>query len=98
MQKEEVLLFKFNPWLFLLPKTFKLLGFLIFWHLVYPSEKSIVSMETKITKHEKERSINDKNNSEKGIVYMETKITKHEKERSNNDKNNSEKRLFPYSI
>ena len=55
-------------------------------------------METKITKHEKERSINDKNNSEKGIVYMETKITKHEKERSNNDKNNSEKRLFPYSI
>ena len=55
-------------------------------------------METKITKHEKERSINDKKNSEKGIVYMETKITKHEKERSNNDKNNSEKRLFPYSI
>jgi hypothetical protein len=57
---------------------------------VYLSEKSIVSMETKITKHEKERSINDKNNSEKSIVYMETKITKHEKERSNNDKNNSE--------
>ena len=70
MQKEEVLLFKFNPWLFLLPKTFKLLGFLIFWHLVYLSEKSIVSMETKITKHEKERSINDKNNSETNIVSI----------------------------